>query len=345
MSSDPARTRAGFQLPLIIECKWCSWSPGQRFLQGSGQAPNPRRELSAKSPPNPTESQFHTPPSSWVSCVSGVTMVGWGPSSTAPDGPFYYHPPHPNAYRMMSPAMMPPTVSAMPSAAAIACYPPQMHWQPQRQLAGYYPYFPQPKRESPTHSTQLQRRSSVGSLMLSTMSRTEFEGQHQAETDAAPKRAKVKAKGTNAPIFPTEPSPSKVDKVLMTDPATGTAVLIKPFRSKQSASQRAKLAKGKRVYACPFCDHLFSCSSNLIRHKRVHTGDKPCVDPPSPTLLTAFARWSHQKLLISSNLSVQTQVQVHILRHAVCHVQQSKSARGEMQKAGDYPIGKRGYPA
>eukprot|EP00035_Acanthoeca_spectabilis_P029904 m.475669 g.475669 ORF g.475669 m.475669 type:complete len:323 (+) comp38901_c0_seq1:334-1302(+) len=242
--------------------------------EGSGQAPNPRRELSATSPLNPTESQFYTPPSSWVS-MSGVTMVGWGPSSTAPGGPFYYHPPPPNAYRMMSPAMMPPTVSAMPSAAAVACYPPQMHWQPQRQLAGYYPYFPQPKRESPTHSTQLQRRSSVGSLMLSTMSRTEFEGQHQAETDAAPKRAKVKVKGTNAPIFPTEPSPSKVDKVLMTDPATGTAVLIKPFQSKQSASQRAKLAKGKRVYACPFCDHLFSCSSNLIRHKRVHTGDKP----------------------------------------------------------------------
>jgi predicted RNA-binding Zn-ribbon protein involved in translation (DUF1610 family) len=28
-------------------------------------------------------------------------------------------------------------------------------------------------------------------------------------------------------------------------------------------------------YICPFCGHVFSCSSNLCRHKRVHTGAKP----------------------------------------------------------------------
>lgn len=33
--------------------------------------------------------------------------------------------------------------------------------------------------------------------------------------------------------------------------------------------------KKKRMYICPFCGHIFSCSSNLCRHKRVHTGVKP----------------------------------------------------------------------
>jgi len=31
----------------------------------------------------------------------------------------------------------------------------------------------------------------------------------------------------------------------------------------------------KRMYICPYCGHIFSCSSNLCRHKRVHTGAKP----------------------------------------------------------------------
>lgn len=33
--------------------------------------------------------------------------------------------------------------------------------------------------------------------------------------------------------------------------------------------------KPKRMYICPYCGHIFSCSSNLCRHKRVHTGAKP----------------------------------------------------------------------
>lgn len=35
--------------------------------------------------------------------------------------------------------------------------------------------------------------------------------------------------------------------------------------------------KSKREYKCPICDHVSSCSSNLNRHKRIHSGDKPCV--------------------------------------------------------------------
>lgn len=65
------------------------------------------------------------------------------------------------------------------------------------------------------------------------------------------------------------------DRVLVTNPDTGTPILIKQVRTKQSQEHRDKLAKRKKIYACPYCDHIFSCSSNLIRHKRVHTGDKP----------------------------------------------------------------------
>jgi len=66
-----------------------------------------------------------------------------------------------------------------------------------------------------------------------------------------------------------------VQRVMVTDPDTGSPILIKPILCKQTEEQRQKLAKGKRVYNCPYCGHIFSCSSNLIRHKRVHTGDKP----------------------------------------------------------------------
>eukprot|EP00035_Acanthoeca_spectabilis_P007659 m.140217 g.140217 ORF g.140217 m.140217 type:complete len:461 (+) comp14032_c0_seq3:1271-2653(+) len=40
-------------------------------------------------------------------------------------------------------------------------------------------------------------------------------------------------------------------------------------------AQRETGSKGKKVYKCPVCEHVFSCSSNLNRHKRIHTGDKP----------------------------------------------------------------------
>eukprot|EP00035_Acanthoeca_spectabilis_P040417 m.69765 g.69765 ORF g.69765 m.69765 type:complete len:380 (-) comp9979_c0_seq3:35-1174(-) len=66
------------------------------------------------------------------------------------------------------------------------------------------------------------------------------------------------------------------ERVLVTDPDTGSPILIKPVTTKQSKEHRDKLkSQGKRIYECPFCDHIFSCSSNLNRHKRVHTGDKP----------------------------------------------------------------------
>eukprot|EP00041_Stephanoeca_diplocostata_P018990 m.402585 g.402585 ORF g.402585 m.402585 type:complete len:661 (+) comp21181_c0_seq6:143-2125(+) len=64
-------------------------------------------------------------------------------------------------------------------------------------------------------------------------------------------------------------------KVFAKDPDTGNMIPIKPLQSKQTAEQREKLAAKKRAYVCPFCGHIFSCSSNLSRHKRVHTGDKP----------------------------------------------------------------------
>lgn len=64
-------------------------------------------------------------------------------------------------------------------------------------------------------------------------------------------------------------------KVYARDPDTGNTITIKPLQSKQTPEQREKLAAKKRMYVCPFCGHIFSCSSNLSRHKRVHTGDKP----------------------------------------------------------------------
>lgn len=73
----------------------------------------------------------------------------------------------------------------------------------------------------------------------------------------------------------SQPQLANGGKVLVTDPDTGRPILIKPFLSKQSEEKRREVASGKRVYKCPFCDHLFSCSSNLTRHKRAHTGDKP----------------------------------------------------------------------
>lgn len=75
---------------------------------------------------------------------------------------------------------------------------------------------------------------------------------------------------------PPKPTPRRRGGVTtVVDPVTGSEVVIKPTRTKQSLEQRERVKQGKRVYECPFCDRIFSCSSNLIRHKRVHTGDKP----------------------------------------------------------------------
>ena len=69
-------------------------------------------------------------------------------------------------------------------------------------------------------------------------------------------------------------------RVVTSNPDTGAPIAIKPMRSKQTREQRERLVQNKRVYDCPFCGHVFSCSSNLSRHKRVHTGVKPYVHSP-----------------------------------------------------------------
>lgn len=69
--------------------------------------------------------------------------------------------------------------------------------------------------------------------------------------------------------------PSGEERVMTTNPDTGAPITIKPIKSKQTQEERERLAAKKRVYDCPFCGHIFSCSSNLSRHKRVHTGVKP----------------------------------------------------------------------
>eukprot|EP00037_Helgoeca_nana_P035646 m.426154 g.426154 ORF g.426154 m.426154 type:complete len:308 (+) comp56606_c0_seq1:68-991(+) len=45
--------------------------------------------------------------------------------------------------------------------------------------------------------------------------------------------------------------------------------------SRQTQEQRDSLAASKRVHGCSLCGRVFSCSSNLSRHKRIHTGVKP----------------------------------------------------------------------
>lgn len=67
----------------------------------------------------------------------------------------------------------------------------------------------------------------------------------------------------------------RTERVVVMDPDSGQPILINSFKSTQTPEQRAAMASRKRVYECPFCGHLFASSSNLIRHKRVHTGDRP----------------------------------------------------------------------
>lgn len=80
-----------------------------------------------------------------------------------------------------------------------------------------------------------------------------------------------------AAATPSGPStaPAKGRPKTIIDPVTGTEITIKDVRTKQTPQQREKVLQGDRVYTCPYCDRLFSCSSNLIRHKRAHTGEKP----------------------------------------------------------------------
>lgn len=36
-----------------------------------------------------------------------------------------------------------------------------------------------------------------------------------------------------------------------------------------------KKRRSDKTYSCEFCERVFSCSSNLKRHKSMHTGLKP----------------------------------------------------------------------
>lgn len=39
--------------------------------------------------------------------------------------------------------------------------------------------------------------------------------------------------------------------------------------------KKKKRVRKKQNHKCPYCDRTFSCSSNMHRHTRVHTGDRP----------------------------------------------------------------------
>lgn len=70
------------------------------------------------------------------------------------------------------------------------------------------------------------------------------------------------------------------------DDSGAASAFITPERTHpwQSSSPRPKSplsthsspgCERKRVYACPDCHKLFSNSSNMTRHRRIHTGDRP----------------------------------------------------------------------
>ncbi len=47
---------------------------------------------------------------------------------------------------------------------------------------------------------------------------------------------------------------------------------LDPDYSEQKNLQRSI---SKKIYQCEICNKIFCCSSNLIRHTRVHTGERP----------------------------------------------------------------------
>lgn len=193
-------------------------------------------------------------------------------------GPSGMHPPFPGSGGGMYPGWVEQGGPGMPGGHGYPVLPPQQH--PQH---FYPPYAGGPGNAQPLPHMYYPVDMAAGQavqwpspmMAMPTMSAPPAAAAAAAvehATSASPEDSERRS-------YSAEPARASAglppDRVLVTNPDTGTPILIKQVRTKQSQEHRDKLAKRKKIYACPYCDHIFSCSSNLIRHKRVHTGDKP----------------------------------------------------------------------